>query len=263
MKTNLLEKTSGRILVSKPFLIMRLILIFIVCSVLQSFAHATYSHITSLTLNMRNVSVEEVLNEIEEQSEFHFLYSKKIVNVDRKVDIAAVDEQVSEILNKLFKNQDIAYLITDRQIVLNKREELRSPQQEKVITGLVKDHTGEPVIGANVMVPGESIGVITDYNGEFILSVPPGTNAIEIRYIGYITERVNIRDRDRVTVHLREDLQQLDDVVVIGYGIQKKANLTGAVDAVKGEKLDSRTMASTSQSLQGMIPGMTVYNEGG
>lgn len=263
MKSNPLRKIIRQIIASKSFLVMRITLFLMACSIMQALASTTYSQNTTISLNMNNVSVEEVLNEIEKKTEFHFLYSKKMVDVNRKVNVSVQKENVSSVLNKLFDNQDIAYVISDRQIVLNKRNELKTTQQEKVITGTVTDQKGEPVIGANIVVPGTATGTISDVDGQFRLNIEPSVTTLEVRYVGYITEQVNIRNRNSVSIILREDLQQLDDVVVIGYGIQKKENLTGAVDAIKGEKIAERTSASTSQSLQGMSPGMTVINFGG
>lgn len=263
MKSNPFGKTQRHLFASKSFLIMRIILFLIVCSIMQSFASTTYSQKTALTLNMNNVSVEEVLNEIEKQSEYHFLYSKKMVDVGRKVNISVQKENIPTILDKLFENEDIAYVVSDHQIVLNQKDELKATQQDKIVTGTITDQKGEPIIGANVVVSGTTLGTITNYDGQFQLNVPVSANSLEVRYIGYITEQVNIRGRNNISIVLKEDLQQLDDVVVIGYGIQKKENLTGAVDAIKGEKLSNRTSASTSQSLQGMSPGMTVLNLGG
>lgn len=136
-------------------------------------------------------------------------------------------------------------------------------QEQKQVSGAIADQQGNPIAGANVLVVGTMNGTVTDADGRFELSIEKNDAVLEIRYIGYITERIPVKGKTSINILLKEDFQQLDDVVVVGYGIQKKANLTGAVDAVKGEKLSARTVASTSQSLQGISPGTTVLNAGG
>lgn len=136
-------------------------------------------------------------------------------------------------------------------------------QQKKNVTGIVKDATGEPIIGATVLEKGnDSNGTITDVDGKFSLSVP--TNAtISISYIGYVTQELNVSNRNSFTVTLKDDSKALDEVVVVGYGSQKKANLTGAVSSVKmDEVLGDRPVLNASDALQGAVPGLFVSNNG-
>lgn len=136
-------------------------------------------------------------------------------------------------------------------------------QERKQVSGIITDQYGSPVVGANILIAGTTNGTVTDADGHFDMGIEKSDAVLEVRYIGYLTERISVKGKTTIHVQLKEDYQQLDDVVVVGYGVQKKENLTGAVDAVKGEKLSARTVASTSQSLQGISPGTTVLNAGG
>ena len=134
-------------------------------------------------------------------------------------------------------------------------------QQARKITGTVTDAAGEPVIGATVLEKGNaSNGTITDINGKFSLSVS-GNAVISISYIGYITQNIKITNQNSLKVILMDDTQALEEVVVVGYGSQKKANLTGAVSSVKmDEVLGDRPILNASDALQGAVPGLFVSN---
>jgi len=221
----------------------------------------SYSQSVALNLSMDNATIEEVINRIEKQSEFRFLYNKKMVNVTSRVSISTEDKSISEVLDNLFKNTEISYTISDRQIILNKKDAFTSlPQapQTKRITGTIVDETtGEAVIGANVLEKGTSNGVVTNFDGEFSISV--GENAtLRISYIGYIGQDVEVKNQTHLAIVLKEDFQTLNEVVVVGFGTQKKMNLTGAVATVSGEELAKRPVANTATMLQAQIPGLRV-----
>jgi hypothetical protein len=139
---------------------------------------------------MRNVSIEDVLNTIEEQSEFRFLYNKKMVDVERKVDISANRGNITETLDNLFRDVEIAYAISDRQIVLNKKGAFMIVQQANRISGVVTDINGEPIIGANVVEKGTTNGIVTDADGKFSLAVSENAT-LQVSFIGYITQEIS------------------------------------------------------------------------
>ena len=136
----------------KIFRVMRLCLLFIALSLTQVFASVSYSQSTSLTLKMKNVSIEDVLNKIEEKTEFRFLYNKDVVNVGQIVNVSVNESSISDILNNILKNTDIHYTISDRQIVLSKSGLFALVSNERIVTGIVTDENGEPIIGANIIV---------------------------------------------------------------------------------------------------------------
>ncbi|WP_373830536.1 SusC/RagA family TonB-linked outer membrane protein [Bacteroides heparinolyticus] len=135
--------------------------------------------------------------------------------------------------------------------------------QSLSVTGSVTDKNNqEPIIGASVLVEGTTNGTITNADGEFTLSGVPSGGTIVVSYIGYTTQRIAVNGKTRLTIALAEDTEMLDEVVVVGYGVQKKVNLTGSVSAVKGDALERRPVADATQSLQGLVPGLMVSNSG-
>ena len=137
-------------------------------------------------------------------------------------------------------------------------ESLTVAQTGRTIKGLVTDVNGEPLIGCNVVVVGSNAGVITDIDGRFALNVPADAKQIKISYIGYVDQIITLHDRSDFKVVLKEDNNALDEVVVVGYGTQKKATLTGAVEQVSSKVLESRAITNVGAALQGATPGLVV-----
>lgn len=230
------------------------------------YAESTYAEQTTLTVRMNNRTVKDVFSYIEKNSEFIFVYHGSNINLNRKVNVDVNNQTVESILKKMFEGTDIEYIINDRQIIVRKNETNRkqvavaAPQQEKKIsvTGNVKDAIGEPLIGVNVMVKGTTIGGITDANGNFSLSDVAPNAVISISYIGYKTQEIALNGKTSVNVTLSEDSEALDEVVVIGYGTQKKADLSGAVATVPTKVLENRPVLTVGQALQGSVANLTV-----
>ena len=137
-------------------------------------------------------------------------------------------------------------------------ESLMVVQTGRTIKGLVTDANGEPLIGCNVVVVGSNAGVITDIDGRFTLNVPADAKQIKVSYIGYVDQVINLHDRSDFKVVLKEDNNALDEVVVVGYGTQKKATLTGAVEQIGSQVLESRAITNVGAALQGATPGLVV-----
>ena len=241
---------------------MRITSLLLAGFLFQANAEISYSQEARISLEMRNATVEEVLNEIETRSEFHFLYNSKLIDVDRKVTVDVDANNIESVLKILFDGTDVTYKISDKQIVLQRKawsENTSAPrieQSEKRITGTVMDAFG-PVAGANVIVKGTTNGTMTDMEGKFSLEVPEGAT-LEISYIGYVTQQIKVGNQTTLNITLKEDSQALDEVVVVGFGTQKKVNLTGAVSAVQmDEVLGDRPVTSLGAALQGAIPGFT------
>lgn len=229
-----------------------------------------YSQKTKLSLDVNNQSIKEILYLIENQSEFRFIYETGKINLDKKVSVYEKDQSVETILNRLFTKEGIKYEITENNLILiNPAEKMvfstaqQVTQQSKMVTGFVKDATGEPVIGANVVEKGTTNGTVTDIEGSFSLNVASLDATLIISYIGYIDAELPIKGQTSVNVLLKEDNQALDEIVVIGYGTQKKVNLTGAVTAVSGEEMTKRPVANATTMLQGQVPGLRVVQGSG
>lgn len=250
-------------LLSKIPMSMRLATLFLFCIFIQAHAESLYSQTTKITLNLRNVSVEEVLNAIEENSEFYFLYNSKLINVDRKVNVKANGKSIDSVLEDVFAPTDVVYKIEDRQIILSKKEYIEEKtQQGRKISGTVKDNLGEAIIGANIKIKGTNTGTTTDIDGNFSLEV--SQNAIlEVSYIGYLAREIAVGNQTNIQIELREDTQTLSEVVVVGYGTQKKVNLTGSVSSISASEIGAIPVSSISNAMAGRLPGVFSYNSSG
>lgn len=222
-----------------------------------------YSQDARLTLKLNNVSVEQILDEIEKQSECYFALSQKLVDINREVSISVDNKSINETLDLLFKDTEITYVIMDRQIVLSSREILESKTptfQGSVVSGQVLDENGVSIPGANVLIKGTSEGTITDLDGIFNLHVPDGYNVIVISYVGMRTSEINISGLTNIRVVLREDILGLDEVIVIGYGSAKKSDLSSSIVSLKGESLVRMTTGNAGDALRGKAAGVQVIS---
>lgn len=244
---------------------MRITSILLAGFLFQAHAETLYSQSARVSLEMRNATVEEVLNEIEAKSDYYFLYNSKLINVDRKVSVSINENSVESVLHKLFDGTDVDYKVNDRQIVLSLKTLNTNSgidQQVKKITGTVVDVTGTPVIGANVVVKGTTNGTITDVDGKFSLEVSVG-DVLDVSYIGYLSYEAKVINSNQYTITLKEDTQKLDEVVIVSYGTQKKRELTGAVSTMKADDFADVPVAQLSQKVQGQIPGVQVVQQSG
>lgn len=244
--------------VNKTFMVMRMTIIIMLLSVTQLLAVESYSQNTRISLNVDNQSVKEVLDKIQNQSDFFFMFNSKIVDVERKVNIKAGNEKISFVLGKLFAGTDIAYTVIDKQIVLFSTHSIEQQQQKKKLTGRVTDDKGIPLPGASVVIQGSTEGVITTVDGTFTINVPENAKTLSVSFIGMKKQNVDIGDRVSFEIVLEPLIVGLNDVVVIGYGTQKKANLTGAVGTVSTSMIKNRPVINTALALQGAIPGLNI-----
>ena len=212
-----------------------------------------------LTMQQQSVALNQVFHEIERQTGYSFLIRNNDVNVNEKVSIDVNGKSVKEVLETLFAGKNIRYEVKGKLISVYK------PQQSKEnkITGTVYDNAKEAIIGASVVVLNTTNGCITDFEGRFTLEVPKFPVQLQITYIGYKPQVVTVKDSRMVQVTLLEDTETLDEVVVVGFGSQKKANLTGAVSSVKmDEIIGDRPIMTVSDALQGTVPGLLVSTTG-
>lgn len=218
--------------------------------------------VIKLSSKMQDVTVQEVLASVEQQTDYHFTYNPMQIGADRRVTIDLNNKSVTEILDELFLGKKVQYVVEGNNIVLfadNKKAEVKDivQQNSKIVTGTVLDVTGMPVIGANVTVKGTTQGTITDMDGKFSLEVAEG-DILQVTYIGFANQEVKVGTQTNLSVTLKEDAEALDELVVVGYGTQKKVNLTGAVTAITGEKITKRPVTNTTTMLQGQVPGLRI-----
>lgn len=229
----------------------------------------------SLELTLNRTTVGAVIQSISEQTGYEFSYDESLLNKKiSKVSVNVKNEHLENVLKEVFKNTGISYKIVNNRVFLkdNARKTYQVEpvsaevlQQKKAISGVVVDDAGIPVIGANIVIKGSTdIGTITDIDGNFKLDNVPDGATLLISYIGYIEQSVLVTgNKSSYQVTLREDTQKLDEVVVVGYGVQKKVNMTGSISNVKAEELTAIPTSNLSNTLAGRAPGMTITGNSG
>ena len=245
--------------------IMKLTTCLLFLAVLQVFAGSAYSQNTKLTFDLGETTVEQVLTEIENQSEFYFLFSQKLVDVNRKVNLKVEDIKIDEILSQVFNGTNVDYIVLDRQIVLSPGEYLEEAKmlQPRAITGTVTDENDEVLPGVNVVLKGTNVGTITDLEGNYQLEVPDATAIITFSSVGYITQEVTVGNQMELDIQMTLDLIALEEIVVIGYGVQRKMEVTGAVGSVKSEDFIQGNVSDAGQLIRGKVAGLTIVTPSG
>ena len=244
---------------------MKKILIKLV--VCLSFAVLTVPLCAQVTVNIDSMPLTEALKKLEEQTGYSFFYSNVLPDKDAVVSVKANNKDIAAVMDQLLDGLAVSYKINeDKQIALYADEPEVVAQTKptgRTVSGVVYDSDGLPVIGAGVMVEGSLHGTVTDEDGRWTLELEDDNVTLEISSMGYQSQSVAVKGRSDFTVTLTSDTQYLDEVVVVGYGTQKKVNLTGSVSMVTSEDMASRPVSNMSSGLQGLLPGVTVVNATG
>ena len=239
-------------------LIMRISLTLLFLVVLQLSAENSYAQRMRIAISMSNVSVEQVLNKIEETSDYVFLYNDETIQKSRIVSVRSKSGKITDILDDIFKGTDISYTVIDKQIILSKSNKVNQTAKAIQIKGTVKDALGEPLIGVSVLVKGTSNGTVTDLDGRFSLNVSVG-DILEFSYVGYAAQSVTVKNANPLDIVLSEDAQALDEVVVTALGIKREAKaLTYNVQEIKAAGITKVKDANFVNSLSGKIAGVTI-----
>ena len=247
----------------KMFFIMRLTLFFLITSTLSLWAAGSYSQNTRVSLDLKSVSVKEALKAIENTSEFFFIYNNELIDVDRKIDLSVKNEKISDILSGIFEGKDVEVTVIDRKIVLAPTS-MGEQQPSRSISGIVKDRSGLPIPGAAVVVKGTSIGITTGNDGHFQLILPgSGKNVLVFSFVGMVSQEVNTGNQTSFNIILEEDNKNIEEVVVVGYGIQKKKLVTGATVSVKGDDLEKLNTTNPLLALEGQAAGVNITSTSG
>ena len=232
---------------------------------LLSFAVSLAASAQKITMNLQQVKLEKVFSLITKQTGLTVAYSRTIVNPERIVSVQAKDKDLSKVLDDLFAGTNVAYEIGEKKIYLKAKEApvtSQGSQKTKKITGTVTDTKGEPVIGASVLVKGAGTGTVTDVDGNFTLDAP--TDALlAVSYIGYKTQEVKVGNKNSYSIQLQDDTEVLDEVVVVGYGVQKKSSLTGAVASISSQEISKQVSSNVASTLQGRTPGVDIVQQAG
>jgi TonB-linked SusC/RagA family outer membrane protein len=251
---------------AKIFRMMRLTLYALILAIAQSYALSGYAQATKLNLNMENSTVREVLLEIENMSEFRFLYNSKMVDVDRTVSVEFNDLTIDKALDRLFKNTDAAYRIIDRQVVLFSKNEPVSEnvlQQQRTVSGTVTDNSGQPLPGVTVVLKGTTKGTVTNADGNYSLSNIPEDATLVFSFVGMQAQEVEVGSQTIINIQLLTDVKSLDEVVVTAFGIERERRSLGySVGTITGDAVSEVKDVNALNSLAGRVPGVSVKNLG-
>lgn len=232
---------------------------------------STYAGVKTLltqevTVNLKHVTVKEALQVIEKQSGLSFMYDASKIDLNRVVSLNMTNQKLNLVLEELFQGTDITYEISGNQIVLAPRESLAMKQtistKKRPFKGVVVDQNGQPVTGANIVIKGTTTGATTGIDGDFTIDVLD-TDVLKISFIGYITQEVAVKNKNTLSITLQEDTKALGEVVVVGYGTQKKISVTGAISTVDSKELKTAPSGNLSSMLQGRLPGLITKQSSG
>ena len=224
---------------------------------LTLFLSVSLSLFSQITVTVENTPLRAALKKIEQVSNYKFFYNEKLAGLDQPVSFNVSNATIEQTLQKALAGKELTYRMEkDNVVVLLQKEAVN--QKTKTITGTIVDQSGEPVIGASIVVKGTSNGTITDIDGNYTLTNVPENSTINISYIGYQPLTYPASSKELTKVTLKEDSEMLDEVVVVGYGTTKKANLSGAVDQISSKEIEHRVSGNAGQVLQGMIPNLNV-----
>jgi TonB-linked SusC/RagA family outer membrane protein len=259
----------------KKFLLtMKLCLLFLLISATSLLANNGYSQNTRLSVHLKNATLRDLISEVEKQSEFIFVYYDAVVDLDMQIDVQVDNQTIDEILDVIFESSELTYRIFDRQIGIGKRNavtgSIELPVQleeqmaeDKILTGVVKDIKGVPLPGVTVVVKGTTSGTITDNDGMFKLSVPPEAKTLVFSFVGMKSQELDITGETTFNVVMVEGVVGLEDVVVVGYGTQKKVTVTGSISSVSGNELSKSPSQGVANTLAGRVTGVVTTQVSG
>lgn len=247
----------------KILMIMKLTIFLILFSVLGSIASDTYSQSKKLTFELKQATIKDILVEIEEQSEFYFLYSEKVIDVDRIVSVQVENKKIESVLNTLFEGTEVAYVIKDRIIVLSSAADLiddtaNTVFQQATIKGQVVDSEGLPLPGVTVIVKGTTQGTVTNADGNYSISNIPDNATLVFSFIGMRTQEVVVGNQTTINIVTEEATIGIEEVVAVAYGTQTKRSVTGSIQSVSADEMADIPVSSATQTLQGKLAGVQI-----
>jgi TonB-linked SusC/RagA family outer membrane protein len=221
-----------------------------------------------VTLNYNRTNLRTVLERVTEQTDYTLAFSKEVVNLSDEVTIRVTDADLAAVLNQLLTPRNIGYEIRDKKIYIFDKaiseiaESTQRPQQDVNLKGRVTDENGEPVIGVNISIPGTSIGTVTDYDGNYSLTLARGST-LRFSYIGFLDKEYTITNQTQLNVQLFEDTEVLDELIVVGYGVQRKSVVTAAISKVSAEELNVTRPTRVEDALKGKVSGVQITQSSG
>jgi len=241
--------------------LMRNTLLLLFVTALNVLADDSYSQNTKVSLDLRNVPMAKVLSSIEEQSDYYFLFNARLVDVNRNVSIKAENEKISDVLRSMLKDENVDFFVYGRQIILSPKNLGLSENQfqQVIVSGTVTDAaSGDPLPGVNIIIKGTTQGVTSDMNGKYSIVVTSPDAILVYSFIGYVTQEVPVSGKNTIDVALVQEIKELDEVVVVGYGTQKRSDITGSVASVSKERLSNIPVTNFMHAIQGSTAGLLV-----
>jgi len=219
---------------------------------------------SQITVDLKNKPIKEALREIEGKSAFKFFYNNDLKGLNQSVTLQVSDKDIDTTLKQLFANSEIGYTKQENNIILLfvKDAEAKNQSINKKVTGVVRDEKGETVIGASVKVKGEPLGTVTDVDGKFTLDVPQNATLV-ISYIGFTNKEIKVGDKSSLDIIIEEDNKILDEVVVVGYGVQRKRDVTTSISSVRASDIEDMAVSSIEQALVGRMAGVQITQPNG
>ncbi|HZL09568.1 MAG TPA: TonB-dependent receptor [Prolixibacteraceae bacterium] len=249
--------------IKKMFLFMRIFLFISMVSIIQSFALDSYTQNSKFSISVNEMKLENIMILVENQSKFRFAYNKTEIDVDKNYSVNISNAEIKELLSQLFSNSKVNYEIIDRQIVLSPSNESSfGTQQQSSISGKVTDSSGSPIPGVSIVVKGTTNGNISNSDGKYSLSNIPENATLQFSFIGMKTQEIAVGTKTTLNVVMEQETVGIEEVVAIGYGTQRKKDLTGSVSVVKTSDLRSLPVPSISDALQGRAAGVQVISSG-
>ncbi len=240
---------------------MRTTCIILIVFTSSLFATNANSQVAKVNLVKKSASVIQIIREIENQTDYLFVFDKNEIDLTRKVDISEGNRSVAEVLSDIFRDTDVVYAMEGSNIILMPKNV--GLQQQKTVSGKITDFSGAPLPGVTVVVKGTTSGIITDVNGNYSLANVPGDAILVFSFVGMKTQEIPVAWKTSINVTMEEETIGIDEVVAIGYGTVKKSDLTGSVSSVSAKSLDNHPMNDFSLVLQGRAPGVSVTSTSG
>lgn len=247
--------------IGKTLMIMKLTLSLMLLAVV-TFASPSYSQTSKLNLKMKEATLVEIFQEIERTSEYGFLFKNNQLDLGKKHTVNLTDVSITELLENVL-DADYSYRILGKNIVISRDDNASQAAQTISVTGKVTDTSDFVLPGVTVLVKGTNNGVVTNMEGQYHLANVPDNAILVFSFVGMKTQEVPVNGKGQINVMLTEDAIGIEEVVAIGYGVQKKVNLTGAITAVKMEELNSISSSNLSNTLAGRAPGVNISGSSG
>ena len=247
----------------KTLLIMKLLLVFILGFMIQSYAVETQAQTSRLNIRFENNTLKEVFQKLKDQSEFSFVYKDELINSINKVSGNFKDEKVTDLLDKILRDTGLTYMVKGRAIVILPSNSEMVVEQQKTVTGKVTDSSGSPLPGVSVVLKGSNTGTVTDTDGKYSLANIPANATLQFSFVGMKTKEVLVQGKSTLNTTLEDETIGIEEVVAVGYGSMKKSDLTGSISSVKTDALASIPVRSATEALQGKVAGVTITSTGG